>query len=155
MKGPKGQDIDLTAFYRWNSGHLLENRTRGAFAEWLVYRALNISSEFSEEWAPVDASYNGITIEIKSAAYQQSWVQDQPSAIVFSLRQKLADLYVFCLMRGRTPENLNNWDFWVVPTRDLPNPKSISLNRLKAKFGDPVSFERLRPVVDAQNAANG
>ena len=59
------------------------------------------------------------------------------------------------LMRGRTPENLKNWDFWVVPTRDLPNQKSIGLNRLKAKFGDPVSFERLRPVVDAQNAANG
>ncbi|MFQ6540056.1 MULTISPECIES: hypothetical protein [Aphanothece] len=28
---------DLDAFLRWNSGHLLENRTRGAYAEWLVH----------------------------------------------------------------------------------------------------------------------
>ena len=62
------QTSDLQAFYRWNSGHLLENRTRGAFAEWLVHRALNISSEFREEWAPVDATYKGINIEVKSAA---------------------------------------------------------------------------------------
>ena len=47
---------NLSAFYRWNSGKLLENRTRGAFAEWLVHRALTISSEFREEWAPVDAN---------------------------------------------------------------------------------------------------
>jgi hypothetical protein len=30
---------DPDAFLRWNSGHLLENRTRGAYAEWLVPRA--------------------------------------------------------------------------------------------------------------------
>lgn len=50
------QISDFNAFYRWNSGHLLENRTRGAFAEWLVHRALNINSEFREEWAPVVAT---------------------------------------------------------------------------------------------------
>ncbi|MEA5473308.1 hypothetical protein VB716_03640 [Synechococcus sp. CCY9201] len=33
---------DLDAFLRWNSGHLLENRTRGAYAEWLVHRALGL-----------------------------------------------------------------------------------------------------------------
>ena len=144
--------MNLKAFYRWNSGHLLENRTRGAFAEWLVHCALNISSEFREEWAPVDASYDGTTIEIKSAAYEQCWAQAQPSAIVFSLRQKVSDLYVFCLMRGRSPENIDNWDFWVVPTRDLPNQKSIGLNSLKASFGNPVSFKGLKPLVDAHNA---
>ena len=78
----------FNAFYRWNSGHLLENRTRGAFAEWLVHRALNINSEFREEWAPVDATYKGITIEIKSAAFEQSWPQERPSSIVFSMRQR-------------------------------------------------------------------
>ena len=30
----------LDAICRLNSGHLLENRTRGAYAEWLVHRAL-------------------------------------------------------------------------------------------------------------------
>ena len=142
----------LTTFYRWNSGHLLENRTRGAFAEWLVHRALNISSEFREEWAPVDANYKGISIEIKSAAYEQSWPQERPSSIVFSMRQKVSDLYVFCLMRGHTPEDLDHWDFWVVPTRALPDQVSISLNPLRELFGDPVSFEELKPLIDVQCA---
>ena len=142
----------LTTFYRWNSGHLLENRTRGAFAEWLVHRALNISSEFREEWAPVDANYKGISIEIKSAAYEQSWPQERPSSIVFSMRQKVSDLYVFCLMRGHSPEDLDHWDFWVVPTRALPNQDSISLNPLRELFGDPVSFEELKPLIDVQCA---
>ena len=142
----------LTTFYRWNSGHLLENRTRGAFAEWLVHRALNINSEFREEWAPVDAVYKGINIEIKSAAYEQSWPQERPSSIVFSMRQKVSDLYVFCLMRGHTPEDLDHWDFWVAPTRALPNQDSISLNPLKERFGDPVSFAELKPLIDVQCA---
>ena len=142
----------LTTFYRWNSGHLLENRTRGAFAEWLVHRALNISSEFREEWAPVDANYKGISIEIKSAAYEQSWPQERPSSIVFSMRQKVSDLYVFCLMRGHSPDDLDHWDFWVVPTRALPDQVSISLNPLRELFGDPVSFEELKPLIDVQCA---
>ena len=142
----------LTTFYRWNSGHLLENRTRGAFAEWLVHRALNISSEFREEWAPVDANYKGISIEIKSAAYEQSWPQERPSSIVFSMRQKVSDLYVFCLMRGHSPDDLDHWDFWVVPTRALPDQDSISLNPLRELFGDPVSFEELKPLIDVQCA---
>ena len=146
------QISDLQAFYRWNSGHLLENRTRGAFAEWLVHRALNINSEFREEWACVDAEYKGISIEIKSAAYEQSWPQEHPSSIVFSMRQRVSDLYVFCLMRGHTPEDLDHWDFWVVPTRSLPNQDSISLNPLRELFGDPVSFEELKPLIDVQCA---
>ena len=140
---------NLDTFYRWNSGKLLENRTRGAFAEWLVHRALNIRSEFREEWAPVDATYKGISLEIKSAAYEQSWPQDQPSSIVFSVRQKVSDLYVFCLMRGHTPEDLDQWDFWVIPTSMLPDQHTISLNPLKALFGNPVSFAELKPSIDA------
>jgi len=146
------QISDFNAFYRWNSGHLLENRTRGAFAEWLVHRALNINSEFREEWAPVDATYKGITIEIKSAAYEQSWPQERPSSIVFSMRQKVSDVYVFCLMRGKTPEDLDHWDFWVVPTEALTDQHSISLNPLKELFGDPVPFTELKPLIEAQCA---
>ena len=68
------------------------------------------------------------------------------------MRQRVSDLYVFCLMRGHTPEDLDHWDFWVVPTRALPDQESISLNPLKELFGDPVSFEELKPLIDAQCA---
>ena len=140
--------MDLSAFYRWNSGNLLENRTRGAFAEWLVHQALGIESEFREEWAPVDATTpDGLTLEIKSAAYEQSWEQAGPSRIVFPIKQRTADAYVFCLLSGRDPANTTTWCFWVVSTRDLPSQSSIGLKPLKALAGDPITYEDLPNAV--------
>jgi hypothetical protein len=82
-----------------------------------VNQALGIQSEYREEWAPVDATTaDCITLEIKSAAYEQSWEQAAPSRIVFSITQRVADLYVFCLLSGREPADKAAWTFWVVPT---------------------------------------
>ena len=54
---------DLDAFLRWNSGHLLENRTRGAYAEWLVHRALGLDpGQHRVEWAEVDVTFGSITL---------------------------------------------------------------------------------------------
>ena len=64
--------VNLNDFYRWNSGKLLENGTRGAFAEWFVHKAFGIQSQYREEWAPVDATCNGKTYEIKASGYEQS-----------------------------------------------------------------------------------
>ena len=139
--------MDLSAFYRWNSGNLLENRTRGAFAEWLVHQALGIESEFREEWAPVDAVIDDITMEIKSAAYEQSWEQAAPSRIVFPITQRVAQLYVFCLLSGREPADTNTWTFWVVPTSALPQQESISLESLKALAGESIGYEELAATV--------
>jgi hypothetical protein len=142
-QGPLERAMNLSAFYRWNSGNLLENRTRGAFAEWLVHEALGIESEFREEWAPVDAVINGITMEIKSAAFEQSWEQAAPTRIVFPISQRVAQLYVFCLLSGREPDDTSTWTFWVVPTTALPKQDSISLEPLKALAGESVSYEEL------------
>ena len=135
--------MNVVAFYRWNSGNLLENRTRGAFAEWLVHKALGIASEFREEWAPVDAEIDGITLEIKSAAYEQSWEQTAPSRIVFRITQRVAQLYVFCLLSGQEPADTSTWTFWVVPTSSLPKQDSISLEPLKALAGEGVGYGEL------------
>ena len=51
-------------------------------------------------------------------------------------------------MRGHTPEDLDHWEFWVVPTGKLPDQDSISLNPLKKLFGDPVPFAALKPLID-------
>ncbi len=135
--------INLSAFYRWNSGNLPKNRTRCAFAEWLVHQGLVIESEFREEWAPVDAEIDGITLEVKSAAYEQSWEQKVPSRIVFPITQRVVQLYVFCLLNGREPAESSTWTFWVVPTSSLPNKDSISVEPLKALAGDGVGYEEL------------
>lgn len=130
--------MDLDSFYRWNSGNLLENRTRGAIAEWLVHQALGIQSEFREEWAAVDAEIDGITLEIKSAAYEQSWEQVKPSLISFPISQRTAQLYVFCLLNGRDPADTGTWTFWVVPTGELPQQKTIGMGPLKALAGEGI-----------------
>ena len=141
--------MDLSAFYRWNSGNLLENRTRGAFAEWLVHQALGIQSEFREEWAPVDATTSdGLTLEIKSAAYEQSWEQSAPSRITFPISQRAADAYVFCLLSGRDPLEMSAWTFWVVATSDLPNQKTIGLEPLNALAGEGIAYGQLASVLE-------
>lgn len=145
--------MDLSAFYRWNSGNLLDNCTRGVFAEWLIHQALGIQSEFREEWAPVDATTpNGLTLEIKSAAYEQSWEQSAPSRIVFSISQRVADLYVFCLLTGREPADISTWTFWVVPTTALPNQKTIGLEPLKALAGEGISYGQVASVIEGHQS---
>ena len=53
------------------------------------------------------------------------------------------DIYVFCLLFGNTreevnPLNLNNWEFYIVPTSVIyekcKDGKSIGLNRIKIRL---------------------
>ena len=141
--GAERERDDLSAFCLWNSGHLLENRTRGAYAEWLVHRILGIPpGQFRQEWAPVDLTDCCLTLEIKSAAYVQSWQQREPSRITFATEQRAATAYVFCLLDEQDPDradpqDLNQWRFWVVPTGALhPERQSIGLQALIRGFGD-------------------
>lgn len=61
--GASRTEADLDAFLRWNSGHLLENRTRGVYAEWLVHRALGVDpGEHRIEWAEVDVAIGEIEV---------------------------------------------------------------------------------------------
>ena len=121
MKEAKMQDIDLNTFYRWNSEDLMLNQTRGFFAEYLLDRALRINSRCRKGWEGYDVDYNGTKIEVKSAAYWQTWKQEKPSTIQYDIHQRVSDLFVLCLLHGRTPTDLTAWDFWVIPTTELPN----------------------------------
>ena len=139
---------ELEAFYRWSSGNLLENMIRGPFAEWLVHKTLGVQSEFREGWAEFDVvTNNGTTIEMKSAASEQSWEQSKPSEIIFGIKQRTADLYIFCLMEGNQPEDLSKWTFWVVPTAELPDQKTIGLKPLKRRFGEGIAYEQIKDAV--------
>jgi len=135
-------------------------------------------------WALWDITYRGIRIEVKATGYYHLWneysgISKQRS---FSIEKshgsydpKVAgnhefcrqnDLYVFCLNKGKTKEtayplNLDNWEFYVVPTRHLNlycrNQKTISLGRI-LKFGfAPVRYDNLQHQVDLliDNLSNG
>ncbi|NQV09725.1 MAG: hypothetical protein HQ527_00935 [Cyanobacteria bacterium] len=147
---------DLDVFLRWNSGHLLENRTRGAHAEWLVHQALGLDpGEHRIEWAEVDVTDGAIGLEVKSAAYGQCLPQEGPSAISFPIEQRVATAYVFCLLAEQAPErvdpqDLSQWQFWVVPTGKLDGErKSIGLQPLIRAYGEGISDEELPARIEA------
>ena len=148
-------DFDLAEFWSWNQSDLIENRTRGILAEFIVKKALGIKSIKRVEWDNYDLITNtGKTLEIKSAAYIQSWKQNRYSKIKFGIesstgakdsfgydgnKRRWADYYVFCILNHKDQESINpldmsQWIFYVLKTTVLekykPKQKSIGLKSL-------------------------
>lgn len=169
-------DFALVDFWRWSASDLLNNVIRGNLAEFIVAKALGISTEVRTVWAAYDLLLplepgRELKIEVKSAAYLQGWEQDKYSRIQFDVRKtkaldettsvyagtskRQADVYVFALLKHKDrptvePLNLAQWDFYVLPTRTLDHEigegHSISLKALE-KLTVPVSFSCLRQAV--------
>jgi hypothetical protein len=131
-------------FWRWSTSDLVTNTTRGVLAEYIVARALGLPTDgVREAWRGFDLqTEDGLRIEVKSAAYVQSWSQEMLSPIMFVVPKSLgwdadtnvmetearrhADAYVFALLAHQDkatidPLNLAQWQFWAVPTADLDN----------------------------------
>ncbi|RYE20942.1 MAG: hypothetical protein EOP42_26645 [Sphingobacteriaceae bacterium] len=151
-------NFSLIDFWRWSASDLLSNATRGRFAEFIVATATNIDfKQIRDEWSAYDLETpEGIKVEVKSAAYLQSWLQRKLSTISFSTKaafvwdyasskyeeekRRSADVYVFCLFhhtdkQTADPLNLNQWEFYVLATSKLNtytrSQHSITLNSLK------------------------
>lgn len=148
--------ISVKDFWSWAYSDLLNNTQRGVMAEFLVYSSLKPEShnrKMRVNWLPFDVtSPSGRRIEVKSAAYLQSWTTDFPAQIQYDIAPKLAwdgksyateakrncDLFVFCLYTALTRDkfilDLDYWEFYVLPTSVLnnrvPNQKTISLSSL-------------------------
>lgn len=161
----------LLDFWRWSSSNILSNATRGRLAEFIVSTAIEISPDkIREEWDAYDlVSGEGIKIEVKSAAYIQSWHQKSLSAISFKIKparywdketntfhgepERHADVYVFCHLKHKDkntidPLKLEQWDFYVVPTYRLNerNQSSIHLNSVR-QLTDPRGYGELKDAI--------
>ncbi|MGQ9688954.1 MAG: hypothetical protein ACUVXF_09240 [Desulfobaccales bacterium] len=163
--------LTLGDFWAWAYSDLLSNRNRAILAEFIVGAALGVIDSPRVEWDAVDLSYQGKTIEVKSAAFLQSWQQERPSRIVFDIsRKKLwyadtntwsdipvraADCYVFCLY----PEvdssktdilDIFSWRFFVASRGMIDskfnNQKTLSLNVLK-KITESVVIDKLKEAI--------
>jgi hypothetical protein len=135
----------------------------------VVGTALGVTASPRVEWDAVDLQYGDKTIEVKSAAYVQSWHQEQdpPSQISFDLRERLswdattntyqveprreADCYVFCVYAERDLSRANildvdKWEFYVVRTekinRQLGSQKSAALSTIRS-LASPVGYTEL------------
>ena len=82
-------DITKEEFQAWAYDDLLTNTTRGVLAEYIVARALGIDEVKRVEWHShdLDVDVDGVKfgVEVKSAAYVQSWKQTRPSVIEFGI----------------------------------------------------------------------
>ena len=163
------RDFDLLDYWQWANSDLVSNVTRGVLAEYIVARAVGIPIEgVRDEWAPYDMETpDGIKLEVKSAAYIQSWWQPRYSDIRFGTKKTLswepetntygteptrqADVYVFALLKHKDhhtidPLNLDQWTFYVLPTAELDEREdgqhSMSLLALE-KLASPVTFDEL------------
>lgn len=175
------RDFDLLSFWQWSTSDLVSNATRGKLAEYIVARALGLgTSGVRDEWAVYDLETpEGIKVEVKSAAYLQSWHQRQFSPIVFRTpatrawdaetsildveAKRQADVYVFAVLTTQCkdtidPMDLDQWRFFVVPTTALNSrtrsQHSITLKSLQELAGDWVELDDLAERVRKAWASN-
>ncbi len=171
--GGKNLEFCLQGFWQWSASDIVSNATRGRLAEYLIANAIGAADGVRDEWAAYDLlDPRGISIEVKSAAFIQSWKQDRLSAITFicsksfawdpetgkqdTQKRRQAEVYVFALLAHQDQETLDpfdlqQWEFYVVPTVTLDRRKrsqhSITLNSLRALHGDAVSYSSLRDAI--------
>jgi len=162
----------LLGFWQWSRSDLVSNATRGVLAEYIVAKALGIDTGgVRGEWEAHDFTTNaGVKIEVKSAAYMQSWDQKKPSKISFNVpttrawdadtnvqskeSKRQADIYIFALLHHMDkstidPLNVTQWRFYVLPSCELDarNQKNITLKTLEKLHGPGVKYSELSGAV--------
>lgn len=130
---------------------LITNVLRGHVVEAIIALALE------PEWRWCGADYgswdfergDGVRLEVKQSAARQSWTSDKPSRPAFDVAERTgryegaewvaeagraAHLYVFAhhpIYDDRADHrDPDQWQFYVVAARDLPNVKQLGLGRI-------------------------
>ena len=168
----RGTDKRVIDFWRWAASDLRMNTIRPMLAEHLVALAMRDPAPLRVEWAPHDVvSAEGITIEVKSSGYCQSWRQRRLSALSFgrlsglptsddgavvtgTSRELRADVFVFAVQTCREPLrydplDLAQWEFRVVPAAVLRShgARSIGYGTVLRFAPTAVAWEDLRAAV--------
>lgn len=183
----------IADYWQWAYSDMLRNTQRGVFAEFIVKAALDLGGIFTNNnirsnFEPFDLVGPNITscqletnvpcrIEVKSAAYIQSWNPHPGSTprITFSIApakvpdgigdyrpeaplQRNSDLYVFTVYTAKERErnilNMNLWEFYVAKTSALDEKygkqKTVSLSNLTKDLSlTPLSFGELcQAIID-------
>ena len=189
----------IADYWQWAYSDMLRNTQRGVFAEFIVKAALDLggihaNNNIRSNFEPFDLVGPNITkcstpprlenssfpcrIEVKSAAYIQSWNPHPGTSprITFSIAparlpdetgdfkadapmQRNSDVYVFTVYtakeKGRNILDMSLWEFYVAKTSALDskygNRKTVSLANLVKDFSlTAVPFSGLcQAIVDA------
>lgn len=172
----KNQDkiSDLLSFWQWAYSDLVGNTERGALAEYLVACALGINKNCRTSWDKYDLiSSEGVTIEVKTSGYLQTWEQNKLSSIQFGIsetfgwdsitntyavtKERQARVYIFCVHKHDFKETVNpldisQWDFYILPTEILnqraKSQRTVSLNALISFGAIKCEYDNLRTEID-------
>ena len=154
----------LGDYWQWMGSDVVSNIQRGVLAEYIVAKALGVADGFPRSpWEDYDvqarSTQTGETyeLEVKSAAYVQSWhrISSRASVISFNIApstrlsklfgksMRSAWAYVFCILGEPDmfpdPLDLSQWEFYVVTTAALdqerPEQKTIRLRPLQELVG--------------------
>lgn len=160
----------LMEFWQWAYSDLVGNTERGALAEYFVAMALGIQQEDRISWDKYDLlSPEGISVEVKTSGYIQTWGQDRLSALSFGIQpthswdsktnefekevKRQADVYVFCVhkhtdQRTLDPLDIGQWEFYPLATKVLNEQcggqKRITMSGLLQIGARPCAFHDLR-----------
>jgi hypothetical protein len=150
-----GVGATVRDFWSFALSDLQSNVTRGVLAEFLVARAVGAEESVRASWDNYDVTApDGTRIEVKSAAYLQSWRQRTHSQIRFNglsglrwddeagwgeEREVRADVFVFGVQICRThadfdPLDVGQWEWYVAPARRVAEngSRSVGLGFLEA-----------------------
>jgi hypothetical protein len=121
-------NYNLLDFWRWSVSDILDNATRGRFAEFIV----------------------GSDIDFDSKQVREEWDYDIDKRSNISKRH--SDIYVFCHLKHKDQETIDplkmeQWDFYVVATKEI-NDKlgkqgTLSLGTLK-KTTSPIEYKQIK-----------
>lgn len=171
----KELDYKFIDFWRFHFSNIYD--IQGRIAEFIVAKALGINeSQNDQYWTLWDLTYRGKKIEVKETSYYHSFNKDgkiskqrtfgipkangsyDPEVSGNTEFRRQNDVYIFCLNIGETKEdsyplNLNNWEFYIVPTEIIDDKckdnKTISLGRIKSLGFSAVRYSDIKSVMDS------
>jgi len=171
-----GKDLEFGILDLWKYKYSNIFNMQEVIAEFIVEKALGLTkSQNTDYWTLFDILYRNYRIEVKETGYYHSWNEDGKISQVrnFGISkanssyeeqetenkfERQNDIYVFCLNTGTTketsnPMNLNNWEFYIVPTSVInekcKDGKSIGLNRIKKLGYSALSYSDIKNEINA------
>jgi hypothetical protein len=169
-------DTGLTLLDFWKFRYCNIFDLQESIAEFIVAKALGKeTADNLEYWTLYDIDYRGKRVEVKETSYYHPWNKDGKVSMqrTFGITkanssygdkthenryERQNDVYVFCLNTGFTAEesyplNLNNWEFYIVPTKVInekcENQKTVSLQRIKQLGFEAKRYDEIRQTIDS------
>lgn len=167
-------ELDFGILDLWESKYSNIFNMQEVIAEYLVEKALGIDkAQNTDYWTLYDILYRNYRIEIKQTSYYHPWNEDGKISNIRrfgitkansnyefeDLPNKYArqnDIYIFCLNTGETketsnPMNIDNWEFYIVPTEIINDicgdNKTIILNKVR-DLAKRVTYDKIKETID-------